>query len=62
MHDIYDNKFFESLWKYRIDNKSLTFTVRKSYEYNNNNNNKSLYSAVSCVTQSAVTQNECNTI
>ena len=27
-----------------------------------NNNNKYLYSALSCVTQSAVTQNECNTI
>ena len=31
--------------------------------YNNNNsNNKYLYSALSCVTQSAVTQNECNII
>ena len=27
-----------------------------------NNNNKYLYSALSCVTQSVVTQNECNTI
>ena len=32
------------------------------YNNNNNSNNKYLYSALSCVTQSAVTQNECNII
>ena len=30
--------------------------------YNNNNNNKYLYSALSCVIQSTITQNECNTV
>ena len=38
----------------------MTLYITKAYKYNNNN--KYLYSALSCVTQRAVTQNELNTI
>ena len=37
-------------------------TRTSEFGENNNNNNRYLYSALSCVTQSAVTKNECNTI
>ena len=49
-----------SVWYQTIDNYSNWYRIEIALSYINNNN-KYLYSALACVTQSTVTQNEWNT-